>query len=284
MSERSLPEDHWARRGLFVLDTETTGIDVETALIGSISAGPLNPNGASDIRTSYIPVDMPEEASAVNGLTTAYLAEHGEPAGSVLDRYVTVTANAVRAGRALVIANAPYDLTVLDRECRRHGVRSLSDHLGTVMPVVDPIVLDKRAVKYRRRVSREQGARCLKTICQVHGCGWDDELAHTSAYDALQAGRAVYAVLAGFAALSRLSLPELHALQIDWYREQAEGLRVWFAGEAVKRKQWAEQARLDEHAQEDAARHLTEAAEFRQKAESVDTVWPFRPLVQVARS
>lgn len=275
----TLPPDHWAMRGLFVLDTETTGVDVETALIGSISAGPLNPDGTSDIRTAYIPVDMPEEAGAVNGLTTAYLAEHGQPAPDVLDRFLNATANACRAGRVLVIANAPYDLTVIDRECRRHGVATLWQRLAatdTPLVVVDPIVLDKRAIKYRRRVSDTQGARQLKTLAQVHRCGWDDVLAHTSEYDALQAGRVTYALLEGFPMLARLTAGELHAYQVAWYREQSESLASYFAIEAGKFEGDAARRLRDEDV-EGARAAMMKAAEFRDKAVSVDTAWPYRP-------
>lgn len=275
----TLPADHWAMRGLFVLDTETTGIEVETALIGSISAGPLNPDGSNDIRTAYCPVDMPEEAGAVNGLTTAYLLEHGQPAPEALDRFLNATANALRAGRALVIANAAYDLTVLDRECRRHEVTTLWQRLAatdTPLVVADPIVLDKRAIKYRRRVSETQGARQLKTLCQVHQCGWDDVLAHTSEYDALQAGRVTYALLNGFPMLARLTGPELHAYQVSWYQEQAESLAGYFRLEAGKHEGYA--ARLDrEEDTEGAAAARVQAAGFHAKAASVTTDWPYRP-------
>lgn len=279
----TLPADHWAMRGLFVLDTETTGVDVETALVASISAGPLNPDGTEDIRTAYIPVDMPEEAGAVNGLTTAFLAERGQPAAEVLDRFLTATANAARAGRALVVANAPYDLTVLDRECRRHDVPTLPQRLaGTMTPllVVDPIVLDKRAVKYRRRVSETQGARQLKTLAQVHRCGWDDVLAHTSAYDALQAGRVTYALLEGFPMLARLTGPELHAYQVEWYRVQAESLAQYFRLEAGKFEGDAAR-RLRDGDAEGGQVSMEKAAEFTAKADSVDTAWPYRPYVAV---
>lgn len=272
----ALPAGHWARQGFVVLDTETTGTDVETAEIASISCGLIDTEtGGAKIVTSYIAVDMPAEASAVNHLTTEILAERasGAPAAVILADYIDTIGKAMAAGRPVVIANAPYDLTVLDRECRRHGVTPLT----VAYPVVDPIVLDKRAVKFRRRVSDTQGARQLKTLAQVHGVGWDDELAHSSEYDALQAGRVVWQILRGFPALARMSLPELHAAQVDWYAEQADGLSGWFASEARKWRDFAAQA-LRAGDESDADAHMAKAAEFEVKAGSVDLSWPVRPF------
>jgi DNA polymerase-3 subunit epsilon len=273
----ALPDGHWARNGFVVLDTETTGTDVETAEVASISCGLVGQTSSDAdviVTTEYIAVDMPEEASAVNHLTTEILAKRAtRPAAEVLGDFVDMIGKAMAAGMPVVIANAPYDLTVLDRDCRRHGVTPLT----VAYPVVDPIVLDKRAVKYRRRVSDTQGARQLKTLCQVHGVGWDDELAHTSEYDALQAGRVVWQILRGFPALARMSLAELHSAQVDWYAEQSEGLAGWFESEARKWRDFGGQARRagDQVGADEAA---VKAAEFNVKAGSVDLSWPVRPV------
>lgn len=287
----TFPADHWARRPVFVLDTETTGVDVETALVASVSAGRMNLRAPyeAEIVTSYIAVDMPAEAGAVNGLTTEFLAEKGSPAADVLEDFAELCARELAVGTPLVIANAPYDLTVLDRECRRNGVASISERLHVspdpsarverrLGPVIDPIVLDKRLVKFRRRVSKEQGARCLKTLCQVHGVGWDDELAHTSEYDARQAGAVLAALLVRFPLLRSHTLPDLHDSQVRWYADQSVSLRGYFAGEATKRRQLSAQAhRVGDG--EAIGRLDAEALEWDAKAAGVDTAWPVRPLI-----
>lgn len=287
MTDR-FPADHWARRPVLVLDTETTGVDVETALVASVSAGrmDLRDPAAAEILTNYIAVDMPDEASKVNHLTTEFLAERGSPAGDVLSDVADLIARTLAEGTPVVIANAPYDLTVLDRECRRNGVRTVEDrlHMGDafvvkVAPVIDPIVLDKRLVKFRRRVSKEQGARQLKTLCQVHGVGWDDDLAHTSEYDARQAGAVVAALLRTFPMLRGLSLPTLHDSQVRWHADQSWSLRGWFEGEAVKRRQLSTQAhRVGDG--EAISRLDAEAIEFDEKAAGVQLAWPIVPFVE----
>jgi DNA polymerase-3 subunit epsilon len=267
----------WWEQGFVVLDTETTSQDPEQARLASICRAVINPvDRSKDVRTGYVTVEMPESASAVNGLTTEFLAANGKPPADVLDEFCADLAASLLLGLPVVIMNAPYDLCVLDRDCRRNGVPTITDRLGgaPLAPVVDPSVLDKKVEKYRRRVSETQGARCLKTLAQVHGVGWDDSLAHTAEYDALQAGRVVWALMRRYPMLARLSLGELHDAQVGWYAEQAKGLQGWFFKEGNRLESEADQA------SEDGIKEtlLADAEEFRTKAESVTFDWPMRPF------
>jgi hypothetical protein len=49
--------------------------------------------------------------------------------------------NAWALGAPVIAYNAPYDVTVLDRELRRYGCR----RSRSAAPIVDPLVIDKRA-------------------------------------------------------------------------------------------------------------------------------------------
>jgi DNA polymerase-3 subunit epsilon len=250
----------WWEQGMAVLDTETTAKDPEEALLASISFALIRPaDRAVDMRSALVDVDMPEEASK-----------------EVLDVYCGDIALALNRGTALVIQNAPYDLTVLDRECRRHGIPTISERLDgrPIAPVVDPGVLDKRLIKYRRRVSEDQGARCLKTLAQVHGVGWDDELAHTAEYDALQAGRVVWQLMRRFPLVAQFTLQQLHVEQICWYREQSEGLAQFWRKRANQLE--FEAGRTADEAERATA--LADAAELRARADSVTVDWPLRPF------
>lgn len=267
----------WWGQPFVVLDTETTAPDPEQAHLASICRVVVDPVARTkDVKTGYVQVDMPAEACAVNGLTSDFLAANGKPAADVLDEYCADVAASLILGIPVVIMNAPYDLCVLDRDCRRNDVPTISDRLdgAPLAPIVDPGVLDKKVEKYRRRVSETQGARCLKTLAQVHGVGWDDELAHTAEYDALQAGRVAWQLMRRYPALTRLSLAELHEAQVGWYAEQSESLAQFFYRSANEAERKARRAG------DDAEREtlLADVESLRLKAEGVSLDWPLRPF------
>jgi DNA polymerase-3 subunit epsilon len=267
----------WWEQGFVCVDTETDSTNPEEARVASICRAVVNPaTKSTDVSTAYCAIEMPEAAGKVNGLSTEFLMHDGKPAADVLDEYCADIAAAVALGTAVVICNAPYDLTVLDRDCRRNGVPTISDRLGSapLAPIVDPITLDKKVEKFRRRVSPTQGARCLKTLAQVHGVGWDDELAHTAEYDALQAGRVAWQLVRRYPRLAAMPLAELHEAQVGWYREQSLSLQAFFYKSGNQAEPDADRARDDEERES----LLTKAEELRQKAEGVTTDWPLRPF------
>jgi DNA polymerase III subunit epsilon len=266
----------WWERPFTVLDTETTSADPEQAQVASICRAVIDPKTKSkDVINALIRVEMPAEASAVNGLTTEQLMAEGKPSADVLDEYCAELAAVLLLGQPVIIANAPYDLTALDRDCRRNSVATLQERLGgrQIAPILDPIVLDKRVEKYRRRVSPTQGARCLKTLAQVHGVGWDDELAHTAEYDALQAGRVTWQLMRRYPRLAEMTLNELHMGQVGWYAEQSESLAQFFRRSANEAEHNA--GRTADGAERET--FLADAESLRAKAEAVSLDWPIRP-------
>lgn len=297
---------------LISLDTETTGKDPQEARVVDIALAVIVPGRDVDLRTALINpgVPIPAEASAVHGISDERVAAEGRPPAEVLDAFVADIALAIRGGAALVAQNASYDLTVLARECERHGLPSIEDRLGEPLTcVVDPMVLDKQCIKYRRRVSPDQGARVLKTLAAVYGVAWDDDKAHGAAYDALIGARVTWRIAqwagrsraelmarrvgpfdppkpmhrddAGkFLALGAMSLPELHVAQVGWYREQAEGLAQHWRREAIQKEtdSGSDAPPGDEnmHADERRVVLLQEAEELRQRADGINTSWPIQ--------
>jgi DNA polymerase-3 subunit epsilon len=168
-------------------------------------------------------VPVPEGATAVHGLTDDHLRRNGRWPAPVMYEIAQLLAEQAAAGRPLVVMNAPFDLTLLDRELRRHRASPLDRWVeSTPLRVLDPRVLDKQLDRYRK------GRRTLTDLCAHYGVTLAE--AHDAAADALAALEVVRAVGRRFATrLERLSPVELHALQTGWHAAQARGLQAWFA-------------------------------------------------------
>lgn len=202
----------WHEGPLLGFDTETTGVDPETARIVTAAViqrfprdwhGPRRP---LDDDASWLVnpgVEIPAEASAIHGITTERAQADGmHPARAVMqiaDRLTRAAAQRI----PIVIYNAPYDLTVLDRECRRHGCETL-DLTGAL--VIDPLVLDKHLDPYRK------GKRTLTAACEHYQVTLDD--AHEAGSDAIAAMRVAWRIATMFPEIAEMRPSELHQLQV----------------------------------------------------------------------
>jgi DNA polymerase-3 subunit epsilon len=216
----------WYEGPLAAFDTETTGVDVETDRIVSAAVVVQDAPGARPRMTRWLVnpgVPVPPGATEVHGLTDDHLRRNGRWPAPVMEEVGRVLAEQAASGRPLVVMNAPFDLTLLDRELRRHRASSLARYLDSApLHVLDPRVLDKHLARYRK------GRRTLTDLCAHYEVELDQ--AHDAAADALAALDVVRAVGRRFATrLDRLSPAELHTLQAVWHAAQARGLQAWFA-------------------------------------------------------
>ncbi|MFI6014286.1 3'-5' exonuclease [Streptomyces sp. NPDC051243] len=216
----------WYEGPLAAFDTETTGVDVETDRIVSAAVVVQDAPGTRPRVTRWLVnpgVPVPEAATAVHGLTEEHLQRNGRWPAPVMQEIVEELAGQAAVGRPIVVMNAPFDLTLLDRELRRHRASSLDRWFETSpMLVLDPRVLDKHLDRYRK------GRRTLTDLCAHYGVTLDG--AHDAGADALASLEVVRAVGRRFAGrLERLSPAELHTLQAVWHAAQARGLQAWFA-------------------------------------------------------
>jgi DNA polymerase III subunit epsilon len=176
----------WHRAPLASFDTETTGTDVTKDRI--VSAALIRPNGQVQRWLSDVDgVEIPTDASDIHGITTQDARAHGRPAKQVTEEITDALAGELSAGRAaLVVMNAPFDLSLLDSECRRYGVPSLADRIGDVYPIVDPLVLDRAADRFRK------GRRTLEALAALYGVTLTDaHSADAEAQAALDVARAI---------------------------------------------------------------------------------------------
>ncbi|MGW7098566.1 exonuclease domain-containing protein [Streptomyces sp. NPDC054838] len=213
----------WISGPLLAFDLETTGTDVETDRIVTAAVVRLDPDGAvSQERTWLLDpgVAIPEQASAIHGISTERARRHGMPAAAAIEEIVRALAGGLRAGTPLVVMNARYDLSLLDRECRRNAVESVSERLGDVpSPVIDPLVIDKHVDKYRK------GKRALHALCAHYGVPLDD--AHDARADAVAAARVVRRMAERHRPVGLMPLADLHELQVRAAAEQSVSLQAY---------------------------------------------------------
>lgn len=244
------------------LDLETTGVDTSEARI--VTAGIVMVGGGLAPEVCDLLADpgieIPEEATAIHGITTEFAREHGAPATEVLAALVAMLTTCVSAGYPLVVKNCPYDLTVVDRELRRHDVAGLE-----VLPrlrVIDPQVLDRHLDQYR------PGKRTLTALCELYKIELAD--AHNAHCDALAACRLAW-ILGKHGEVRRRGFQERIELQAEWerVREDLDALHEFQRDLAL-----AAQAHLEEYFHRGNAKKGVPP----QPDRTVPRGWPLIPL------
>lgn len=216
MSGQGMMPVRWHDELCVSFDVESTGVDVENDRIVT-AAIVTNVKGAQPLEWMLNPgIPIPAGATAVHGITTERATEDGmDPAAAIEDITDTLHGH-LAAGTPVIVANAVYDLTLLDRECRRHGLPTLEERLGrAIAPVVDPMVIDRHLDRYRR------GSRTLTHLAQHYRVPLGDD-AHGAAADALAALRITWRLAVLFPEQLQVPLVDLHARQVAWRAEWAE--------------------------------------------------------------
>jgi DNA polymerase-3 subunit epsilon len=237
----------WAEWPSLCFDIESTGVDPWNDRIVTASLVEIRP-GKRPTTTSYLVdpgVEIPAEAEAVHGISTA--KAQAEATHTVEEMLFEITGRiALWLGhrQPLVVFNAPYDLTMLEAENRRNSIDTLVDRLGVgkIQPVIDPMVLDKYADKFRKSQPAPTEADPARKICAC-GCGAENKklgslclhygVRHTGLHDAsgdaLAAGRLWPRIIERHPTKFRgMTMPALHQSQISWKKAQQDDLRAYF--------------------------------------------------------
>lgn len=295
----------WVQGPLIPFDVESTGLDMDADRI--VTGAVIDLCGATrkNLHTWLVAVDVdiPEEATAIHGITTEHARTHGREPAEVIDQMAGQLTTLHRTGAPILCQNAVYDLTLLDRECRRHGLATLEDRLGRpVGPVVDVLVLDRHLDRYRERPSTHK----LDDILTTYGGTTDG--AHDATNDALAAARAAYLMMRRchmqpralaalykdrypkrkdgwkldklvdrFISIRNLTLIQLHRAQRTWYAEQANNFARFLLGKPLK-EQTALLSLAELAGDTDKVTELeAEIAGLRKRAAEVTTDWPLIP-------
>jgi DNA polymerase-3 subunit epsilon len=190
-------------------------------------------------------MEIPPGAAGIHGISTERARAEGRPAAEVVAEVIAALVAAVEAGQPLVVMNAPFDLTMLEREAERYGLYSLFSASAPL--VLDPRVLDKHVDRYRR------GQRRLEDLCARYGVVHGG--AHDAGADAVAACAVTVALADEYPWIGKTPLPELHERQIGWAAGQQAGLREHFASTPGKAE----------------------------RAASIRTEWPLIPSVGLGR-
>ncbi|MFD5571962.1 exonuclease domain-containing protein [Streptomyces cadmiisoli] len=212
----------WHRKPLVGLDLETSGTDPERDCIVTAAVVRWGGGHETDPRSwvAVPEVEIPADAEAVHGWSTAAATAQGAPAHEVVAEIIEALVAASERGLPIVVMNAPFDLTLLDRAARRLGVRPLAERVTPY--VLDPRVLDKQVDRYRK------GRRRLEDLC-THWCASLQGPAHDSQVDALAACDLVYRIARRHTWLQRKTLAQLHDAQQKWAVQQNASFRDYLA-------------------------------------------------------
>lgn len=217
----------WHEGPMVAFDTETTGTDPTQARIVTACVAHVGRGRDPVIRTWLADpgVPIPPEATAVHGVTDEQArAEGGDPA-EVAAQIAAELVAAWSQGTPVVAMNASYDLTVLDRELRRHGLDSIDAQRGSSpMLIVDPLVIDRVLDRYRR------GKKRLVELCEAYDVPLTD--AHTAEADALAAARVAWRQAERFPDELQCDLLELQDKQAAWHVEWADHFEPWLRANA----------------------------------------------------
>ena len=206
----------WLDGPMVGFDTETTGVSPANDRI--VTAALITRQGSTvEARTWLIDpgVEIPARATEVHGITTEEARANGVAPEGALEEIATALADALAAGIPVVGFNAQYDLSIMEAELARHGLRTLADRLpGGIRPVVDPLVLDRHLDKFRK------GPRKLIDMCHIYVVPVVADDLHAADADVLATLDLVHAIAQRYPAVGQVGLQELHD-------QQAEAHRVW---------------------------------------------------------
>ena len=213
----------WHLGRLAAFDLETTGPDPLEARIVTAAVTVTGGDQLDEPHSWLVDpgVEIPAGAIAVHGITNEMAREQGMPSAEAVGEIIDVLAEQVELGIPIVAFNARFDMTVLDREARRHDLIPLGERFDQdSVWVVDPYVLDKQFDRFRR------GKRTLSDVSAHYGI--DEFDAHSAGADAAAAAEIVRKLVERTENLKQLQLDELHRHQIAWAAEQARSLQDYF--------------------------------------------------------
>lgn len=199
----------WHRREFVCYDVESTGVSVDFDRIVTATIVRVIPGEPVQAQSWLINpgIPIPAGATAVHGITDERVQTQGHDPAEAIGQIVDSLAWTTRQGIPVVAFNAPFDFTMLDRECRRHNIPFPTPF------VIDPFVIDKVMDKWRK------GLRTLTATCAHYQVALNG--AHDATEDALAAGRLAWRMAERWPKELQIPLDDLHTKQAMWRHDWA---------------------------------------------------------------
>lgn len=210
----------WHAGPLLGFDLETTGVDPHGARVVAAATVRVEPDGVVSEQRSWLldpGIEIPAAASNVHGITTERARVEGMSALVGMGEILKAITGAIAAGTPLVVFNAPYDLTLIDAEARRHGLAGVADVLSTA-PVIDPLVID-------RAMSRRRGKRTLAACCEYYQVELNN--AHDAGADATAACLLAQRLAEYHPQVGAADIDMIGSLQRTWNADWAQSYVRW---------------------------------------------------------
>mgnify|MGYP001189988561 CR=1 FL=1 len=171
---------NWFDGRMAAFDIETTGTAVESDRIVTAAVS-LVGGGEETASRSWLVnpgVPIPAEATEVHKITNEMALSEGMPAAEAVEEITAILAGVLAEEIPIVAFNGRFDLTILDREARRHGVEPLVDRVGGMdgLLVIDLVREVPEAMKPKKILVGGQ-----KTLEVVENKGEKDEGAEKAA-------------------------------------------------------------------------------------------------------
>ena len=218
--------ESWTRGEVLAFDLETTGIDrfndvpVSYALVHIVD-GYVTTSWSGLIDPGR---DIPEDATAVHGISTERARTEGMPLHQAVGLLTDAIVSASGRGIPLAGMKLDYDLTIVETLARSFYAAGIVDR-GWHGPVLDAGVLDRHFDPLRK------GRRTLTDLCTHYGI--DIGNAHDASADAIASARVLFALATRHAALWESDLAVLHDAQIVWHRDWTRDYDAWRRSEGM---------------------------------------------------
>lgn len=206
---------------LLGFDTETTGTQAGADAIVSATLVLRNPETgytgdtvAEWVINPHRP--MNPRASAVNGFTDDYLAEHGMEPQEAIAQIAEAVSSAQSRRIPLLAYNAPFDVHMLAGDLQRWELPALPDLL-----VVDPLVID-------RAISHRSGKRTLEYTTEYYGVEPHGDF-HDATADTTAAVDLINPMGALYPQVGRLTLDDIMGWQRTAHDQWRDSFNLWLA-------------------------------------------------------